>query len=149
MPYNQNNEASTIGFKKHSLEPAINHKSPTINQEVAFDDLNCHSMKESYGNIRDTTLREALEKPDFKKYWNINKDQIKVCRDCEFRYICTDCRAYIEDPENIHSKPLKCGYSPYTCEREEWSTNPLKQKAIEHYGMQELVKEEEKAEAER
>ncbi|TVQ51539.1 MAG: grasp-with-spasm system SPASM domain peptide maturase, partial [Saprospirales bacterium] len=54
---------------------------------------NCPSMKESYGNIRDTTLAEALEKPGFKKYWDINKDKIHVCKDCEFRYICTDCRA--------------------------------------------------------
>lgn len=101
---------------------------------------NCPSMKESYGNIKDTTLIEALEKPGFKKYWNITKDQINVCKDCEFRYICTDCRAYLEDPDDIYSKPLKCGYNPYTCEWEEWSTNPLKEKAIKHYGMEDLVK---------
>jgi hypothetical protein len=41
----------------------------------------------------------------------------------------------------MYSKPLKCGYNPYTCEWEEWSTHPMKQKAIEYYGMQELVKE--------
>ncbi|NIG32274.1 grasp-with-spasm system SPASM domain peptide maturase, partial [Enterobacter sp. Ap-916] len=33
------------------------------------------------------------------------------------------------------SKPLKCGYNPYTGEWEEWSINPLKQKAIKYYGM--------------
>ena len=98
-------------------------------------------MSQSFGNIKDTTLAEALEKPDFKKYWNINKDKIHVCKDCEFRYICTDCRAYVEDPEDILSKPLKCGYNPYTGEWSEWSTNPLKQKAIEHYGMQDLLAE--------
>ena len=96
-------------------------------------------MKEHYGNIKDTTLQDALAHPDFKKYWFVNKDQISVCKDCEFRYICTDCRAYIENPEDMYSKPLKCGYNPYTCEWEEWSTNPLKQKAIEHYGMREMV----------
>ena len=100
---------------------------------------NCPSMKESYGNIRDTTLAEALEKPGFKKYWDINKDKIHVCKDCEFRYICTDCRAYVEDPDDILSKPLKCGYNPYSGEWSEWSTNPLKQKAINYYGMREMV----------
>ena len=59
--------------------------------------------------------------------------KIHVCKDCEFRYICTDCRAYIEDPNDILSKPLKCGYNPYTAEWSEWSRNPLKQKAIEQY----------------
>jgi SPASM domain peptide maturase of grasp-with-spasm system len=81
-------------------------------------------MTECYGNIKDTTLEEVLNHPDFKKYWNIKKDQISICKDCEFRHICTDCRAYVENPV-IYSKPLKCGYNPYTCEWEEWSTNTL------------------------
>ena len=90
-------------------------------------------MKESFGNIKATTLVEALNKEGFKKYWNITKDKIKICQDCQFRYVCTDCRAYIEDPSDKYSKPLKCGYDPNTGKWEEWSTNPLKQKAIEHY----------------
>jgi SPASM domain peptide maturase of grasp-with-spasm system len=94
---------------------------------------NCPSMSESFGNICDTTLAEALEKPGFKKYWNITKDQVAVCKDCEFRHVCTDCRAYLEDPADSYSKPLKCGYNPYTCVWENWSTNPLKKKAADHY----------------
>ncbi|MBU3664212.1 MAG: grasp-with-spasm system SPASM domain peptide maturase [Bacteroidetes bacterium] len=117
-----------------------------LNRKISIDVngeiKNCPSMAKSYGNIKDTTLAEAIEKPGFKDLWFINKDKIHVCKDCEFRYICTDCRAYIENPEDIYSKPLKCGYNPYTAEWEEWSTNPLKQKAIEYYGMQELVKKE-------
>lgn len=70
-------------------------------------------------------------------------DQIHICKDCEFRHICTDCRAYIEDPDDIYSKPLKCGYNPYTGEWAEWSTNPLKQKAIQYYGMEELMEQRE------
>jgi SPASM domain peptide maturase of grasp-with-spasm system len=114
-----------------------------LNREISIDAdgniKNCPSMKESFGNIRDTTLAEAIEKPGFKKYWDINKDKIHVCKDCEFRYICTDCRAYVEDTEDILSKPLKCGYNPYTGEWSEWSTNPPKQKAIDFYGMREMV----------
>jgi len=114
-----------------------------LNRKISIDAegniKNCPSMSESFGNIKDTTLAEAIEKPNFKKYWNINKDKIHVCKDCEFRYICTDCRAYTEDPEDILSKPLKCGYNPYTGEWSEWSTNPLKQKAIDFYGMREII----------
>ncbi|WP_282779404.1 grasp-with-spasm system SPASM domain peptide maturase [Phaeodactylibacter xiamenensis] len=125
-----------------SFTESLNHNS-CLNRKISIDTegniKNCPSMKESYGNIKDTTLLEALEKPGFKKYWNITKDQISVCKDCEFRYICTDCRAYLEDPDDIYSKPLKCGYNPYTCEWEEWSTNPLKEKAIKHYGMERLT----------
>jgi hypothetical protein len=50
----------------------------------------------------------------FKDAWSINKDEILVCRDCEFRYICSDCRVFIEDPHNIYSKPAKCKYDPYS-----------------------------------
>lgn len=116
-----------------------------LNRKISIDVdgniKNCPSMSQSFGNIKDTTLREALDHPDFKKYWNITKDQIAVCKDCEFRYICTDCRAYLENPEDMYSKPLKCGYNPYTCEWEEWSTNPLKQQAIDYYGMREVLPE--------
>ncbi|MDP3927796.1 MAG: grasp-with-spasm system SPASM domain peptide maturase [Bacteroidota bacterium] len=123
--------------QKHNT--CLNRKiSIDVNGEIK----NCPSMAKSFGNIKDTTLAEAIEKPGFKDMWYINKDQIAVCKDCEFRYICTDCRAYIENPEDVYSKPLKCGYNPYTAEWEEWSTNPLKQKAIEYYGMQELVKKD-------
>jgi SPASM domain peptide maturase of grasp-with-spasm system len=105
---------------------------------------NCPSMPDNYGNIKNTTLEEAINKPDFKKYWNVTKDQIEICKDCEFRYVCTDCRAYTErttfKEELDLSKPLKCGYNPYTNEWAEWSTNPLKEKAIAYYGMEDLVK---------
>lgn len=113
------------------------HHNTCLNRKIAIDTegniKNCPSMKESFGNIRDTTLEEAVNKPGFKKYWNIKKDEISKCKDCEFRYICTDCRAYLENPEDIYSAPLKCGYNPYTCEWDVWNANPLKQKAIEYY----------------
>lgn len=121
---------------------SLNHNS-CLNRKISIDSdgniKNCPSMKETFGNIVDTTLTEAVENPDFKKYWNINKDKIHVCKDCEFRYICTDCRAYVDEPEDILSKPLKCGYNPYKGEWGEWSTNPLKQKAIDFYGMRGMV----------
>ena len=115
------------------------HHNTCLNRKISIDKYgyikNCPSMTASFGNIKDTTLEEALNKPHFKKYWNITKDQITVCKDCEFRHICTDCRAYTEEPENFYSKPLKCGYDPYKNEWSEWSTNPLKQKGIEFYGI--------------
>lgn len=115
------------------------HHNTCLNRKIGIDVRgmikNCPSMSESYGNIRDTRLEEALEKEGFKKYWNIRKDDIAVCQDCEFRHICTDCRAYLEDPADLHSKPLKCGYDPYTTTWATWSNHPLKQKAIAHYNL--------------
>jgi len=96
---------------------------------------NCPGMAGNYGNIKDTTLQKALENKAFKYVWSVTKDQVAVCRDCEFRYICTDCRAYRESPKDLYSKPLKCGYDPYTNVWEDWSKNPLKQAAADYYGI--------------
>ncbi len=81
---------------------------------------NCPSMLETLGNINESSLTEILDskKDDIHKYWNITKDQIEVCKDCEFRYICTDCRAF-RGSNNIYSKPLKCNYNPYNGEWED------------------------------
>lgn len=128
---------------------SLNHNS-CLNRKLSIDKdgyiCNCPAMSQRFGNIKDTSLEEALNHPDFKKYWNVTKDMIQVCKDCEFRHICTDCRAYTErthfEGDIDLSQPLKCGYNPYTNEWAEWSTNPLKQKAIEFYGMQDLIKKD-------
>lgn len=89
---------------------------------------NCPSLVAAdYGNINDTSLTEAFAKDGFTDIWSITKDQISICQDCEFRHICTDCRAYIQNPKNIFSKPAKCGYDPYTATWGELnlSDNPL------------------------
>ncbi len=89
-----------------------------LNRKISIDKngeiKNCPSMSLSYGNIKNTTLITALRNDSFKKTWFINKDQIEVCKDCEFRYICTDCRAYTQNKNDAYSKPLKCSYNPYT-----------------------------------
>jgi SPASM domain peptide maturase of grasp-with-spasm system len=95
---------------------SILHNS-CLNRKVCIDAngeiKNCPSMSKSYGNIKDTSLAEAIEKPGFKDLWFINKDKIDVCKDCEFRHMCTDCRAFIKDQNNIYSQPAKCPYNPY------------------------------------
>ena len=101
-----------------------------LNRKVAVDARgeirNCPSLPRSYGNVRDTSLHAAVAQRDFAALWAINKDQIEVCKDCEFRYVCTDCRAYLTDAEDRYSKPAKCGYNPYTAE---WDQPPGKEMA--------------------
>lgn len=108
-----------------------------LNRKVAIDldgnVKNCPNMPLVQGNIHQSPLSAIMAKPAFTRYWNIKKEDINGCRDCEFRHICTDCRAFTEQPEDLYSKPLKCGYDPYNCIWEDWSINPIKQKAITHY----------------
>ncbi len=93
------------------------HHNTCLNRKISIDAngeiKNCPSMQKSYGNIKDTTLEEALNKQGFKDLWNIKKDDIKICQDCEFRHICTDCRVFIDNPSDIYSHPAKCKYNPY------------------------------------
>lgn len=91
-----------------------------LNRKISVDARgeirNCPSLAKSFGNVRETSLHSALAQRDFTALWSINKDQIDVCKDCEFRYICTDCRAYLTDAGDLYSKPSKCTYDPYTAE---------------------------------
>lgn len=91
-----------------------------LNRKISVDVngyiKNCPSMKSSYGHVSSTSLANVLKESNFKKYWSIKKDDIEVCKDCEFRYVCTDCRVYIQDEKNLFSKPSKCNYDPYTTE---------------------------------
>lgn len=126
-----------IYIESQSFNTCLNKK---ISIDVKGEIKNCPAMTKSYGSIKENSLFEVAQDIEFQKVWYIHKDQIKVCRDCEYRHICTDCRAFVEDPQDQYSKPLKCGYNPYTNEWEEWSANPLKQKSIEFYKLREFSK---------
>jgi len=101
---------------KHFTE-SINFNS-CLNRKISVDRngniKNCPSSKSSFGKIKDIQFKQVLQNTEFVKIWGLNKDQILVCKDCEFRYVCTDCRAYTTDTSNPFSKPLKCSYDPYT-----------------------------------
>lgn len=88
-----------------------------LNNKISIDRKgeikNCPSMSKSYGNIKSNRLIDVAKMKVFQEIWHIKKDDIKICRDCELRYMCQDCRAYIKDPLDLFSKPLKCKYDPY------------------------------------
>lgn len=73
---------------------------------------NCPSMDESFGNVRTDDILQVVKTLEFQKKWHIKKDDIIVCKDCEFRYMCLDCRAYL-DKKQENSQPVKCNYNPY------------------------------------
>jgi len=89
-----------------------------LNRKISVDAggeiRNCPSLPASFGNAAQVPLVEALLTEGFRDLWGIGKDQVAVCRDCEFRYVCTDCRAFVADPADRFSKPARCSYDPYT-----------------------------------
>lgn len=127
-----------FNFGMQHYTEAIHHNS-CLNRKISIDQYgyikNCPSMTASFGHVEDRTLAAVLENNAFYAAAGITKDQVAVCSSCEFRYVCTDCRAYLEQPEDIYSKPLKCGYNPFTCTWEDWRADPARQAAIGFYGL--------------
>ena len=133
------NPTTIINPKNVSLLMRNRLYNSCLDRKIAIDIngsiKNCPSMRDHFGNIETESLILVANDTSFQKKWRINKDQIKVCQDCEFRYLCSDCRAYTDDPMDELAKPLKCGYDPYSGQWSEWSLNPLKQMAINYYGI--------------
>jgi SPASM domain peptide maturase of grasp-with-spasm system len=115
------------------------HFNGCLNRKISIDARgeirNCPSMPRAFGSARRRRLDAVLDDPEFTAVWTVNKDLIDVCRQCEFRYICSDCRAYVEDPVDANSKPLKCGYDPTTGEWEPWYLPPFKAAVRDSYGI--------------
>ncbi|MNK00441.1 hypothetical protein D3C87_182260 [compost metagenome] len=73
---------------------------------------NCPSTNTKYGHSDSVSLYEVLANKQFREKWELTKDKLLVCSVCEFRWICSDCRAFtLDDLEN--GKPSKCGYNPF------------------------------------
>jgi SPASM domain peptide maturase of grasp-with-spasm system len=89
-----------------------------LNRKISVDSQgfikNCPSQESNFGHIKTDDLREVVKDSQFQRLWKVKKDDIKICKDCEHRYICTDCRIFRQDKHDQFSKPLKCSYDPYT-----------------------------------
>ena len=111
-----NISAKYFNMNLRFITEAKKHNS-CLNKKISIDRegniKNCPAMQNSFGKLDSNLLIDVVKLQQFQELWNVNKDQIAVCKDCEFRYICHDCRALITEPNNQYSKPLKCKYNPY------------------------------------
>ncbi|WP_158658086.1 grasp-with-spasm system SPASM domain peptide maturase [Agarilytica rhodophyticola] len=86
-----------------------------LNRKISIDQYgeikNCPAMKNSFGHIDHIKLEDIIKDDAFREAWTIKKDDIDTCKDCEFRYICSDCRAFTQD-NTLYAKPSKCHYDP-------------------------------------
>jgi len=87
-----------------------------LNQKLAIDKegniKNCTALNKSYGNIDNDNLSHIISSSEFQKLWKIRKDEVLVCQDCEFRYMCSDCRTFTKN-DDLYGKPKYCHYDPY------------------------------------
>ena len=48
------------------------------------------------GNVQDSLLQKIVAGQKLEVVWKSTKDNVLVCRDCEYRYVCFDCRPMSE-----------------------------------------------------
>lgn len=61
----------------------------------------------THGNLRNNSLSDLLK----QDILNMSKKEVDECRECEYRYICLDCRPD-SITNNIAEKPWFCTYKP-------------------------------------
>jgi len=102
----------------HQFLSASGRANTCLDRKLSIDRFgnvkNCPSMKHVWGRATNLDIRAVLEDKGFRSVWAISKDQISICKVCEFRDICSDCRAYLSVPNDPYSKPAKCDYDPFT-----------------------------------
>ncbi len=95
--------------KKHNL---YYHKKAYIKSNGTV--YNAPFSEEIHGNIFKQSILSIIKTVSFQKHWNITKDLIKVCCDCQYRYACVDGRI----PQKSKSAKTyyfnnECKYNPY------------------------------------
>lgn len=121
-PFSSHSDCGAIGPEYfmtrmyHIIEG--NGHNTCLHKKISIDEngfvRHCPSMKKNYGKYSKRNIIKALNDKEYLSKSNLTKSKISICNKCEFRDICTDCRAHLNDTTDIFSKPLKCNYNPYT-----------------------------------
>jgi radical SAM protein with 4Fe4S-binding SPASM domain len=92
--------------------------NPCLGHKVAIDtdgEIKCCLWSDDIlGNIETDDLKDMIIRGIFDFYWEFTKNKIEICKDCELRYICDECRVYaLKKTGCINAKPDYCDYDPY------------------------------------
>lgn len=78
------------------------------------------SRNEKVGDVKKQNLSDILHSGAADKFWQLSTDHILVCRDCEYRFACFDCRPLAEGANNgqgyLNAPNPRCTYNPYVGE---------------------------------
>ena len=68
-----------------------------------------------YGNVLAEGVQGIISSEKLHNYWFLNFSHINLCKDCEFRFACKDCRPLgISICGDLHEKNPRCLYDPYS-----------------------------------
>ena len=99
-------------FYNQDFNPCWGHK---IAIDLNGDIKPCLWAATIVGNIHEHNIRELIFSGRFDFYWELTKEKFEVCRDCEYRYSCSDCRVATKmTTGSLLSKTSYCHYNPET-----------------------------------
>ncbi len=105
----------SFGINKNQF--IINHfYNPCLNSKIAItsegDVIPCIFARDFVcGNVKEKKINDMIN--SINSTWEIHKNQIDECKDCEFKYACSDCRPLaIGINGNKFSQYPRCCYSP-------------------------------------
>ena len=95
--------------------------NPCLGHKVAVDTGGeikpCLWSQDVIGNINDNNigLRDLIFKGALDSFWELTKNRIEGCKECELRFACRDCRASaLQANGKPDAKPPFCSYDPFT-----------------------------------
>lgn len=69
-------------------------------------------INENY-NVRKDSIDNIIDDYLIPEFWYMSKDYIEECRECEYRYVCKDCRPICIEGKNVFAKGNNCTYNPF------------------------------------
>ena len=102
---------NTLNYSDNKYYNSCLHKKISVDSNGLIG--NCPAMSIKFGKVGTVKFADVLQKKEYIRTSTIPKDAVSKCKDCEFRYVCSDCRAFTEH-KDLYGKPLKCKYDPYT-----------------------------------
>jgi len=98
-------------FYSRQFNPCLGHQ---VAIDIGGEIRPCLWSAIEIGHITRYNLKDLIVAGTFDKYWMLSKDEIEVCKDCECRYNCLDCRVFGEETGTMSAaKPLFCDFDPY------------------------------------
>lgn len=98
-----------------SFTEAINYNLG-LNRKLSINSKgeikNYLNHKKVFGNIFCDKIEEILDSHTFIEKWFVTKDQIAICKDCQYRYFCMDNSDLIVKKGHYH-RITKCNFNPY------------------------------------
>lgn len=114
--------APNFYINKETLSKNL-HNNSCLSGKIAITDngdiLPCvFSRDQIVGNVLNKPLSQIIEEVKLDNVWKNTKDDVLICKDCEFRYCCTDCRpsslgANQNTGEYLTAPYPKCAYNPF------------------------------------